>query len=174
MRAFLYTIAAGVLLVSCSGVKVQQHNLPCHTRTRAQAIQTATSLLVQHGLKITLADTLVGLVQAETEDTKEVWTGAFIKRVWQVNVRPDVGPTVAAKPEDQETLSKPKTSRPMFIIATAKTITRMTNAFGATIATAEHYYDDEAHQDWEWYWGVRQGLESLCETKVIITTKSVN
>ena len=174
MRAFLYTIAAGVLLVSCSGVKVQQHNLPCHTRTRAQAIQTATSLLVQHGFKITLADTLVGLVQAETEDTREVWTGAFIKRVWQVNVRPDVGPIGIAKPEDQETLTKRKTSKPMFIIATAKTITRTTNAFGATLATAEHYYDDEAHQDWEWYWAVRQGLESLCETKVIITTKSVN
>lgn len=174
MKTFLWSMATALFLVSCSGIKVQQHNLPCHTRTRAQAIQTATSLLVQHGFKITLADTLVGLVQAETEDTREMWTGAFMKRVWQVSVRPEIGPIGIAKPGEQETLSKPQTGNSMFIIATAKTITRTTNAFGATLGTAEHYYDDEAHHDWEWYWDVRQGLESLCNAKVIITTKSVN
>ena len=174
MRAFVYSLLIAVLTAACSGVKIQQHNLPCHTRTRAQAIQTATSLLVQHGFKITLADTLVGLVQAETEDTRDPWSGVMVKRVWQVNIRPELGSYGTAKPQDQETLSKLKATRSMFIIATAKTITRTTNAFGATLASSELYYDDDVHQDWEWYWGVRQGLESLCDAKVIITTKSVN
>jgi len=174
MRTTFYTVLLSILAVSCAGVKVQQHNLPCHTRNRAQALQTATSLLVQHGLKITVADTLIGLVEAESEDTRDIWTGVMVRRVWQINIRPDVGPLETAKPDDQETLAKPKNGRSMFIIATAKTITRTTNAFGATLATAEHYYDDKAHQDWEWYWGVRQGLESLCDARVVITTKSVN
>ena len=174
MRTTFYTVLLSILAVSCAGVIVQQHNLPCHTRNRAQAMQTATSLLVQHGLKITVADTLIGLVQAESEDTRDVWSGVMVKRMWQINIRPDTGPLGMVKPSDQETLSKPNNGRSMFIIATAKTITRTTNTFGATLATAEHYYDDKAHQDWEWYWGVRQGLESLCDARVVITTKTMN
>jgi hypothetical protein len=174
MKLLVYAIVAAIIVTACGGVKIQQHNLPCHSRGKSEIIQAATALLVQQGLKITMADTLVGLVQAESEEQRDVWSGMYIKRYWQVSVRPTIGPLGEVKPADQESLSKPKHPKPMFIIATAKTTTQSRNVFGATIANAEHYYDDEAHRDWEWYWSVRDGLESICDAKVIITTKKMN
>jgi hypothetical protein len=163
-----------LLSYSCSGVKIQQHNLACHTKNRAEIVQTATSLLTMYNFKISLADTVIGLIQAESEEQRDVWSGAVTKRVWQINIRPDLGPVTSKPGPGQESLSRPKSGKPMFVIATAKTITRTTNVFGATLATAEHYYDDDAHRDWEWYWGVRTGLESVCDSRVVIITRSMN
>lgn len=174
MKTLLSALFGLSILASCAGVKVQQHNLPCHTRTRAEVLQSAMSLLVQHGFTITLADTTIGLVQAETEESRNIWLGSSGKRMWQISIRPELGSVGAIQPGDQATLSKPMEGRSMFVVATAKTVTRTTNAYGATLATAEEYYDDKSHTDWEWYWGVRSGLESICGARVVISTKSMN
>lgn len=174
MNMIYANVLIAALLTGCVGVKIQQHNLPCHTRSKAEIVQAATALLVQNSLKITMADTLIGLVQAESEEEFNAWTASTSKRIWQISIRPTIGPLGNVSPAVQETLSKPKHSNPMFIIATARTITQTKNAFGATSASGEYYYDDSANRDWEWYWSVRDGLESVCGAKVIITTKKVN
>lgn len=174
MKTMHYLLLAAAFLGSCAGVKVKQHNLPCHTRSRAEVLQSAMSLLVQHGFTITLADTTIGLVQAETEESRNIWSGANGKRMWQISIRPELGNFGSVQPGEQATLTRPIEGRSMFVVATARTVTRTTNAYGATLATAEEYYDDNSHSDWEWYWGVRSGLESLCGAKVVISTKSLN
>ena len=174
MRSIVNLLFLALVATSCVGVKIQQHNLPCHSRNKAQVVQSAAALLVQHGFKITMADTLIGLVQAETDETFDIWSGTTGRRVWQISLRRELGPITTAKPGDNAILTQPTDQNPLFVVATAKTVTQSKNAFGATLASAEHYYDDKAHKDWEWYWGVRQGLESVCDAKVVITTKKMN
>jgi hypothetical protein len=174
MKILVPVTLIAAVFIGCSGVKIQQHNLPCHTRTKADVLRSAMSLLVQHGFKITVADTVLGLVQAETEETRDIWSGMISKRVWQVSIRPELGPLGQIDPVGQAALSKPQTDRTMYVIATARTVNKTTNAFGATISTAEIYYDDSVHEDWEWYWEVRRGLESVCGSKVVISTRKVN
>lgn len=172
-RIYLFAIL-GLFAVGCSGVKIQQHNIPCHTRTRADVLRSAMSLLVQHGFNVTIADTTIGLVQGETEESREIWSGMISKRVWQISIRPDLGKLGVISAESQATLTKPIDQPSMYVIATAKTVNKTTNAFGATLSTSELYYDDDVHQDWEWYWEVRRGLESVCGSKVVISTRKIN
>ena len=172
-RIYLFAIL-GLFAVGCSGVKIQQHNIPCHTRTRADVLRSAMSLLVQHGFTVSIADTTIGLVQGETEESRDIWSGMITKRVWQISIRPELGKIGELSPADQAALSKPAQQPSMYVIATAKTVNKTTNAFGATLSTAELYYDDDVHQDWEWYWEVRRGLESVCGSKVVISTRKIN
>ncbi len=164
------TIASLFTMISCSTTKLKQHTIGCFERSKSDVIRSATALLVQHGLTVTMADTLIGLVQAESAESSDAWTGLISKRVWQVTV----APTIGGKNTSSATLSKPTSSASLYIIATAKTVNRTQNAYGATLATSEVYYDDSSHEDWEWYWGVRRGLESICGTKAVITTKPLH
>lgn len=36
---------------------------------------------------------------------------------------------------------------------------------------SDTYYKDDSSQDWGWYWNVRDGLEALCGTKLVIVEK---
>lgn len=172
-KVYLFAIL-GLFAVGCSGVKIQQHNIPCHSRTRADVLRSAMSLLVQYGFTVSIADTTIGLVQGETEESRDVWSGMITKRIWQISIRPELGKLGELSATDQAALSKPAQQQSMYVIATAKTVNKTTNAFGATISTAELYYDDDVHQDWEWYWEVRRGLESVCGSKVVISTRKIN
>jgi len=171
---YIPTMFAIVTLVStaCMTTKVHQHNLPCHTRTKADVIRSSMALLVQHGFTVTLSDTITGLIQAETAENRDVWTGNIEKRVWQIGIRPELDKSVLAA--ESGPITKPADGPSMYVIATAKTVNRTQNAFGATLATSEVYYSDAAHEDWEWYWDIRRGLESVCGAKVVISTKKLH
>ncbi len=158
------------ILSGCMTTKVKQHNIGCPDRSKADVLRSATSLLVQSGFTVTLADTIIGLVQAESAEQHDVWTGTTSKRVWQVSIRSDV----EEKPETPGITGMPVGAKPMYIVATARTVNRGQTAFGATSSTSEFYYDDSAHSDWEWYWDVRKGLEAMCGTKAVITTKTMH
>jgi len=121
-----------------------------------------------------MADTIIGIVQGETASEHDIWTGQNTKRVWQVTVKPDFATTAMVSAGDQAALTAPQGSKPLFVLATAKTVSSSQNAFGATLSSNETYYDDSAHEDWEWYWDVRKGLESICGTKAVITTKKMH
>jgi len=162
-----------VMLGGC-GTTIKQHHINCFDRSRADVLRSATALLVQTGFNITFADTIIGLVQAETAEQHNIWVGLFTKRVWQITVKPAIGKFDKVTSGDQATLSAPPGSQPLYIMATAKTIDRSQNIFGATISTSETYYDDNAHEDWEWYWDIRKGLETVCGTKAVITVKKMN
>ncbi len=163
--------ALALLVNACSATKIQQHNIGCFDRSKADVLRSATTLLVQHGFNVTHADTVVGLVQGETAESRDAWTGMITKRVWQVNVSPVLDKQTSSS---AAALTAPAGKQSLYIIATARTVNRTQNAFGATIATAEQYYDDTSHEDWEWYWGVRNGLEAICGSKAVITTKKVH
>ena len=165
---------ATVFLTSCMSTKVQQHNLPCHDRTVADVVRSATSILVLNGFRITHSDTIVGLVQAQTDESRDIWTGAVNQRVWQIVMKPDLKDAGEVKAGEVTTLAAPTGKKPLYIIATAKVVSRSQNAYGATLATSETYYDNDAHKDWQWYWDVRTGLEQICGTTAVITTKKMN
>ncbi len=177
MRLFYGMTSAVIALTLCIGcmtTKIQQHHIGCFDRSRADVLRSATTLLVQSGFNITLADTVIGLVQGETEEQHDIWSGLNSKRVWQISVKPDLGKLGVVSAGDQSTLSAPPGSKPLYIMATAKTVNRSQNAYGATLAASEVYYDDTSHEDWEWYWDVRKGLEGICGSKAVITTKKMH
>lgn len=167
-------VAAALLLPSCMTTKVQQHNLPCHDRTVADVVRSATSILVMNGFRITHTDTIVGLVQAQTDESHDIWSGAVSQRVWQIVMKPELKNYGEVKAGEITTLAAPTDKKPLYIIATAKVVSKSQNAYGATLATSEVYYDDNAHKDWEWYWDVRKGLEQICGATAVITTKKMN
>lgn len=162
-----------LLLPGCMTTKISQHNLPCHSRTQTDVIRSATSILVMNGFRITISDTTVGLVQAETEESRNIWTGYISKRIWQINITPRLDNNIDPKSGNKAALEALATSKPLYIIATAKETSKSQNAFGATLLTTETYYDDDAHKDWEWYWAVRKGLENLCGATSVITVKKM-
>lgn len=57
------------------------------------------------------------------------------------------------------------------IFATAKTNTYTKNIFATMTGNSDTYYKDDSSQDWGWYWNVRDGLETLCGTKLVIVEK---
>jgi len=162
------------LCVGCMTTKIQQHNIGCFDRSKADVVRSATALLVQNGFNVTMADTIVGIVQGETEPQHDIWSGQNTKRVWQVTVKPELAKSAAVTAGDQAVLTAPPGSKPLYVVATAKTVSSSQNAFGATLSSNETYYDDSAHEDWEWYWDVRKGLEGICGTKAVITTKKMH
>ncbi|MBI2794197.1 MAG: hypothetical protein HYX66_06055 [Ignavibacteria bacterium] len=158
----------------CRTTTVKQHNLPCHHRTQSDVIRSATSILVQNGFRITLSDTLVGLVQAETEEMHDIWTGVNSKRVWQISIKHSLDSSAIISAGNAQELAASPDIQPLYIVAFAKVVGRTQNAFGATLASGEMYYDSETHKDWEWYWDVRKGLEGICGAVSVITSKKMN
>ena len=156
-------------LPSCKTVNIKQHNIGCFDRSKADVLRSATALLVQHGFTVTMADTVIGIVQGETPPSHDIWTGMNSKRVWQITVSPILDKQASAN----AALTAPVGAQAMYIMAMAKTVNSSQNAFGSTLSTSEEYYDDKSHKDWEWYWGVRNGLESICGTKAVITSKKL-
>lgn len=158
----------------CMTTRIKQHNLPCHNRSQSDVIRSATSILVMHGFRITLSDTVVGIVQGETEESFSVWTGSISKRVWQVNIKKSLEKNIEINEAGKSALAAPASAQPLFIIAIAKVVSKKQNAFGATMATSETYFDDDSHKDWEWYWNVRKGLEEVCGASAVISVKKMN
>lgn len=164
----------GCMITRVKQYNVKQHNLPCHHRTQGEVIRSATSILVQSGFRITLSDTLIGLVQAETEEMVDIWTGVNSKRVWQISIKHSLDSNASITAGNAQTLAAPPDIQPLYIVALAKVVGHTQNAYGATLSTSEVYYDNEAHKDWEWYWDVRKGLESICGATSVITVKEMN
>jgi len=176
VRTLLLSTTTAIMLSVLSGcmtTKIRQHTIDCNARSKADILRSATTLLVQSGFTVTLADTVVGLVQAETAEQYDIWSGTNSRRVWQISIRSDVGQTNSTTGGAMASSALPG-AKPLHVIATARTINRGQNAFGATSSTSEVYYDDSAHEDWEWYWDVRKGLETMCGAKAIITTKNMH
>jgi hypothetical protein len=171
----VFTGCIVVAIACCAGcaTSIKQHNIGCYDRSKADVLRSASALLIQNGFTITMADTIIGLVQAETAESRDIWSGTISKRVWQVNIKPELGKDVVAG-ASTAALTAPPGAKPMYIMATAKTVNRTQNAYGATLSTSEVYYDDSAHEDWEWYWDVRKGMEEMCGTKAVVTTKKVH
>ena len=130
-------VVISVIVISC-GTTVRQLNTNCNESCR-DIFKSLTTVLLQENFKIIQNDVENGYLQAETEYSHSVWTGANTKRVWIFQY--DKGK----------------------IIASAKEVSNSQNAFGATVSTSEFYYSDrKAHEDMTWYWRVRNELEKLC------------
>ena len=59
-------VMLALTLPSCKTVNIKQHNIGCFDRSKADVLRSATALLVQHGFTVTMADTVIGIVQGET------------------------------------------------------------------------------------------------------------
>lgn len=171
-------VTASMLSVGCA-TKIHQHNLNCPTRSRAEIVRSSTALLVKNGFTITMSDTLIGIVQAETEETRSVWSAVNTKKVWQIITEQPVSTNKQEQANNKSVSTGSSSSYSatgdaaapgLVIIATAKTVDRTQSVFGAQTSASETYYDDDSHSDWEWYWDVRKGLEALCGSKIYITT----
>lgn len=158
---------------SCMTTKIKQHNLPCYQRTQVEIIRSATSILVMNGFRITLADTLMGLVQAETEEAHDVWSGRDNKRVWTISIKSSLDQEIMTTAGEQRTLESGQNSKPLYIVALAKVVSRSRNVYGATASASEDYYDNDSPKDWGWYWDVRKGLETICGATSVITVKEM-
>ncbi|MBU3699657.1 MAG: hypothetical protein FGM33_06555 [Candidatus Kapabacteria bacterium] len=168
----LYLLALIMVISGCSTV-IHQHNLACHNRTRTQIVQSATAVLVQSGFTIKSADTVLGLIQAETPDEARI--GGYLEhRVWQIMIKPRLEGHSEISSQEKESLSKPQGAASMYLFATAKSVLKGTNVFGATTGTSETYYHDGVSESWNWYWDVRRGLEEICGARCIISKRSVN
>jgi hypothetical protein len=168
LAAFAFLTA---LVSSGCATRIRQHNLPCHNRTVADVVRATTSTLVMNGFRITHSDTIVGLIQAQTDESRNVWTGIVEQRVWQVALRPNLNNVGEVTAGNSLSLAPPTDKQPLYLVATAKVVGRTQNAFGATLSTSEEYYGDHVHEDWTWYWDVRRGLEQVCGATAVVTVK---
>jgi hypothetical protein len=146
---FIALLVSLMTLTSC-GTTVYQLNTDCAKVSTEDLFKSITTLMLQEGFLIKQNDSKLGFLQAETVPKFNIWTGMNEVRYWIF----------------QENNHK--------IIAFAKVIYTQQNIFGATTGGAEAYYDDKAHQDWTWYWSIRNGLEKICGSKIIITEKKQN
>lgn len=172
VRILLLAVVTTVF-VAC-GTTIRQHNIPCADRNPSDVVRSLTSILIQSGFRITHSDTLIGLIQAQTDEQRNIWSGGVEQRVWQIslkrmpNSQREAHAGTAAPPSGQSV------AETVQIVATAKVLSKTQNAFGATLATAEIYYGDDTHEDWEWYWDVRNAMQSLCGTTAVITNKKMH
>lgn len=176
MKLILMAIGVACCITACNTIKVHQHTIPCGEHTRADVVRSAMSLLVMHGFNITLADTVVGLIQGESAEESSFWAGSVSKKIWQITIKVNqtAGNVYAGAATggmgDQQSATL-QSSLNYHVAATAKVVTKTTNAFGATLSTTEVYCNNDTLPGEEWYWSVRHGLESLCGSVSVITTK---
>ena len=146
MKAVFYCFI--IIFTTSCGTTVYQLHTQCE-KSKEEVFKSITTLLLQENLQIKHSDMELGYIQAESIPQLNIWLGAEVQRVWVITYKENK------------------------IIASAKTITITRNAFGKTTGSAETYYNDDSHEDWTWYWNVRDGLENLCGNEIIITKKKV-
>ncbi|MEY3387038.1 MAG: hypothetical protein RIR53_1849 [Bacteroidota bacterium] len=172
MIRFLSLIIISSLLTSCVAVPtVHQHNLECHTQSKAEVVRSVVRVLVEHNFTITFADTLAGVVYAgwDARGVPAPITYSFM-REWKIFMADDLGDVGMIRAEDQEEMVKPKPNNAMYVIATARHIPFTMSLLGPRL----RYCNDTTSKDELWYWNVRKELESLCSAKTIITTKPLD
>lgn len=150
MKKIVCFFAFLLLTASCK-TSVHQLQADCSKLSKREIMNSATALLLDEGLLIKNNDLNLGLIHAESTPSYNVWVGGTMTSMWTIRV------------DDSSRVT-----------ATAKSILQMQNAFGATTGGSETYYNDDVHEDWTWYWTVRNGLERLCGNKIKFTTKKVN
>ena len=145
LRGLLLTSLLSLLVLSCSP-KIYEHQLNCKSNTE-QILSKFVQLVTSEGLTVENQDAKLGFANASSSEDFSFWTGVYTRRFWTISV-------VEGK-----------------IFATAKTNTYTKNIFGTMTGNSDTYYKDDSSQDWGWYWNVRDGLEALCGTKLVIVEK---
>ncbi len=146
-RVFLILlIISSTILISC-GTTVYQLKSNCDAISTDELFKSITSLLIDEDFIIKQQDSKLGYLQAETMPKFNFWLGMTEVRVW-------VFQHVNGK-----------------IKASAKVVYTKSNAFGGTTGGSVTYYNDDASEDWTWYWNIRNGLERICQSKIIIESK---
>ena len=151
MKKFLLLISITCFLaLSSCGTTVYQIKTDCQKASTEDLFKSITTLLLQEGFLIKQNDAKIGFIQAESIPNINFWTGFNETRMWIF----------------QNNGGK--------VIAYAKVVMTKQNIFGASTGGAEVYYNDKAHQDWTWYWTVRNGLEKICGEKIEIIESKRN
>lgn len=141
----LISVILLVMLASCAPTIIK-HECDCRIESK-ELFSGLSSLAMSEGMSIKTADVSTGVFVAESDPVVEPISGATIVNRWQVSF-------VNNK-----------------VLATAKSLTQSKNAFGATLATSETYYNQNVHKDHAWYWSIRNYLESKCGKIVEIKSK---
>ncbi len=144
------------MLAGCGTTVYQLHNDKCQETTE-NIIKKISMLLIQKNFNIEQADADLGLLRASTIPSHTFMVGD-IQRVWTIQVIDTDDPLSPVRK----------------VIASAKTIIYQKNGFGQTTGSSETYYDDDASRDWDWYWDIRNQLEKICGSKVIIKESKTN
>lgn len=132
-------------LQSCA-VKIYEHHKDC-LKDKQEIISKFSSLVIAEQMQIKMQDANIGVAQAETPVTKNIYNGQLEQKFWNLRI-------------DGNNL----------IITAYLTITQQ-NAFGVTLSQTTVYFDDKTHNDWGFFWNVRDGLEELCGGKFIVVEK---
>jgi hypothetical protein len=148
MKISILFLALFMLLTSC-GTTVWQLQTECNATTE-DLFRKISVILMQENFIIKANDPKSGYLQAETAPSYNIWLGTNEIRYWQFQVIDNK------------------------VVAQAKVVNVQQNLFGATTGSSEHYFNDDAHSDWTWYWNVRNELEKLCGHKIIFVKKKVN
>lgn len=118
-------------------------------------MKSIASVLLSKNFQIKTNDSKLGLLVAETEP-KVIWTNTVEKRIWQFQLQTNSSPL----------------GNNTVLTASAKTVTQMTNAFGAATSSGETYFNDDCSKSWDWYWDVRDGIQRLCGKVVFVEKKT--
>jgi hypothetical protein len=145
MRGLLLIMFVSLFIGGCSP-KIYEHQLNCKL-TNEQILAKFVQLVTSEGLTVENQDPKLGFANASSSEDFSVWTGVYTRRFWSI------------------TISDGR------IYGFAKTSTYTKNVFGTMTGNSDTYYKDDSHQDWGWYWNVRDGLEELCSGKVTIIEK---
>ncbi|MFM8472880.1 MAG: hypothetical protein ACKOBV_05085 [Candidatus Kapaibacterium sp.] len=152
VRLGAMVVVSALFLQSC-GTTVWQLKASECSETNEETMRSITGVLLSKNFQIKSSDVKLGLLIAETEP-KVIWTNSVEKRVWQFQIVNNTSPLGTTS----------------MLTASAKTVTQMTNAFGAATSSSETYYNDDCAESWDWYWDVRNSVQKLCG-KVVFTEK---
>ncbi len=147
MKLVLVSLLASAMVVGCMSSRVH-HQVQCQGQAKSEVLNAMSALLLIEGLEVKQVNEGVGVLQAATAESHDIWSGHYITKNWQFVIRGDS------------------------VMAWAFERRATRNALGAEISHTDTYYDDRAHSDWGWYWHVRQGLEELCGSKAVILKSS--
>jgi len=145
-RIIIFFLLISFFLSSC-GTTMYQLKTDCSKVTVEELFKSITALLIEEDFIVKQSDLKLGYLQAETMPEFNVWLGMNEIRVWSF----------------QDVNGKIK--------ATAKVVYTKKNIYGSTTGGSVTYYNDDAHEDWTWYWNIRNGLERICGNKIVIVKK---
>lgn len=134
-------------LISC-GTSIKQLNGDCNVNNE-ELFKKITSLLLQENFMIKQSDLKLGYLLAEMEYYPNPRSNKNLLR-WTFQ------------------LNEGK------IIAYAKEVNYIQNEYGVINELFEKYYSDETKSSSDWYWNIRNGLEKICNSKIIIIDKQLN
>jgi hypothetical protein len=118
--------------------------------TNQQILAKFSSLVMAEGLSVKNQDIELGIANAESVPDKNIWTGYTTQNIWNIRIE----------------------NNTIIALATMNMFTQ--NIFGATTNTSTVSLGNETHDDYGWYWNVRDGLEELCGGKFNVIVKQEN